>query len=143
MLSGDVHHSRVLEIGLRNRTVHELVISPAFHIPTVGSIAVGSYGGQDQGKVGITEFVEIDGNISGGVKPKLSRYLFGTDAKNAIAFLHFRMKGNTSIGVGSAFIDLDTLRVPHSTKANLLGWFGGSLEPAIPECQAYPLFTLH
>ena len=142
VISGDVHHSHVLEIALRNRIIREFVTTPACHIPTLGSIVGGTYREQGQDKVAVTDYVEIDAKTSGGVKPKLSRYLFGTDAKNTIAFIHFRLKTNTSIDVGGAFVDLDARRVPQSAKADLPGWFGGSLDPVFRECQAFPMFTL-
>lgn len=142
VISGDVHYSRVLEIALRNRTLREFVTSPACHIPTVMSSAGGSYSEQGQGEVKITKSVEIDAVISGGVKPRLSRYLFGTDVQNTIAFLHFRRKSDTAIDVGGVFVDLDTQKVPAATKADLPGWFSGKLDPVFQECQAFPMFTL-
>lgn len=138
VISGDVHHSRVLEIALRNRTLREFVTSPACHIPTVLSSAGGTYGEQGQGEVKITKSVEIDALISGGVKPRLSRYLFGTNAQNTIAFLHFRRKADMAIDVGGVFVDLDTQKVPAATTAAL----SGDLAPVFRECQAFPMFTL-
>lgn len=142
VISGDVHHSRVMEILLANRTIHEFVTSPACHIPTVGSTARRTYGEQDQGKVAFTDYVEIDATVSGGVKPKRGRYLFGTDLKNTIAYLHFRMKTNTAVDVGGVFVDLDRQTVPKATQADLPGWFSGHLDPVFTECQAFPMFTL-
>lgn len=142
VISGDVHHSRVLEIALPNRIVPEFVTSPACHIPTVSSTISGSFSSQGQDGVAVTDHVEIDATVSGAVKPRLNRYLFGTDAKNTIAFLHFRPRTATSVDVGGAFVDLDSQRVPRSTKADLPGWFTGGLNPVYADCQAHPMFVL-
>ncbi len=115
VVSGDVHHSRLLEVRLAHEhRVYEFVTSPACHIPTVGAIAGGTFGVQDRGHVHFPKKVERTG-LTPAPEP---RYHFGTDVKNTIGHLHFRRSGDDAVEVGCSFHDLDTARPARSTRAN-------------------------
>ena len=102
ILTGDVHHSRVLEIEVGpGRRVWEVVSSPAAHIPTVESIAARAFDKQDAGRVGFVLEVEAS-----GVSPRLVAYHMGTGVANTIALLHLSPAEHGGVAFGGMFIDL-------------------------------------
>jgi hypothetical protein len=139
MVSGDVHHSRILEIGLANgRSVYEIVTSPACHIPTVGSEILGTYGTQGRDEVAVPALVPV--NSSGSViKPRLLQYFFGTSAPNTLARLTFRALPSGKVTVGCTFLDCLTQRV---APAEALKVGGKTRQPSTQDCHAEELFRL-
>lgn len=106
VVSGDVHHSRVLRMVLPgDRFVYEFVTSPACHIPTITSIALGGYDSQDRSSVEGPDKVTIATGADGVLQPRLDRYYFGTDVPNSIGSLEFARGANGSVQVGCAFWD--------------------------------------
>lgn len=136
VVSGDVHHSRALELTLPDgRRAFEVVTSPASHIPTVWTTVTGSYGSQGGGSV---EFpVEVK---YGGRAVRASRYVFGTDAKNSIALLTLA-GGADDVTVGCAFLDLEPGAPAAASKANS-GLFASGWRPELARCEAAHLFSL-
>lgn len=140
IVSGDVHHSRILEIGLgNNRIVYEFVSSPACHIPTVTSIVFGSYRSQDRGKPKVPESVTVGTGAGPALKPRLLRYFFGTGVPNTIGVLKFRAHPNGTVSVGCTFLDSDAQRPaaaePLQVNSNTWG-------PTHERCHVEELFRL-
>ena len=108
VLSGDVHHSRLLEFDVGGgRRVWELISSPACMIPTIESIAAQAFDVQDRGA--ITFPLKFPGEAAGA--PKLVGYHFGTDHNNTICLLHLTPGDGGAIGVTTCFLDLITKAV--------------------------------
>lgn len=102
ILTGDVHHSRVLEIEVApGRRVWEVVSSPAAHIPTVESIAARAFDKQDAGRVGFKLEIEVQ-----GARPRLVAYHMGTAVQNTIALLRLTPAADDGIAVAGNFMDL-------------------------------------
>ncbi len=106
LLSGDVHHSRVLELAVGRRRIFELVTSPASHIPSIFSVADGSFGSQERGKVGFPSRPPLRVPRAGQVAPAVVNYWLGTTAPNTIAQLRLSPHGDGGIAVGLAYVDL-------------------------------------
>jgi hypothetical protein len=105
VLSGDVHHSRLLELDVaRDRKVWELVSSPACMIPTIESIGAGTFDVQDRGS--ITFPLAYPGGPSG--PPDLRAYHMGTEINNTIAFIRLTPADAGGIKVTACFMDLLT-----------------------------------
>ena len=140
IVSGDVHHSRILEIGLTDtRVVYEFVTSPACHVPTVGSIISGDYGSQDRGKVEVPASVSVGMNHGPALKPRLLRYLFGTSAPNTLGVLQFLSLPTGKVSVGCTFLDsLAQMPAP----AEPLKADAERHDPTVPLCHAEELFRL-
>ncbi len=102
-VSGDVHHSRLLEIDVGpGRRVWELVSSPACHIPTIESIASMAFDVQPgAGGVGCAASVPVT-----GVAPRLHAFHMGTGCPNSIALLHLTATATGGVQFGGSFIDL-------------------------------------
>jgi hypothetical protein len=129
ILTGDVHHSRVLALSIRGRDVYEVVTSPAVHIPTIWTIGLGTYGNQDHGTVEYPGAIEVDPRVTVGPSLDLRRpLLFGHAQPNTLAFLSFRPAGPERVDVSVAFVD-------HAT---------GDVAPSIGggACLATPAFSL-
>ncbi|MCI0585337.1 MAG: alkaline phosphatase D family protein [Planctomycetes bacterium] len=154
VVSGDVHHSRLLEISLlrpkpgaageTSRLVYEFVTSPACHIPTIATTVLpGFLRRQGGGDVEFPGDVPLEGPGAGGIKPEFSRYVFGTDARSTIGVLVFRDAGAKGVVVDCAFLDNQANgAVAPSTTASMDG--GGELEPdpATPLCRVTAGFSL-
>lgn len=106
VLSGDVHYSRAIEITAGRGNVFEVISSPAVHIPSIATSALSSLGvraeRQDRASFSLRGSVEVDPRY--GVKPRLSRLLFGHDSPNSFALLHFRGSADR-VDVGLTFVD--------------------------------------
>lgn len=140
IVSGDVHHSRILEIGLgNNRSVYEFVTSPACHVPKVASIVVGGYGSQGRGKVKVPESIPVGNDHGPTLKPRLLRYLFGTSVPNTIGVLKFRANPNGKVSVGCTFLDFLKKR---PAKAEPLKINSRMVDPAYRRCYVEELFRL-
>ncbi len=140
IVSGDVHHSRILEIGLgNNRNVYEFVTSPACHVPKELTIVLGSYSSQGRDKLKVPESVPV-GNAQGpALKPRLLRYLFGTSVPNTIGVLKFRANPNGKVSVGCSFLDCLKRR---PAKAEPLKINSRKVDPAYRTCHGEELFRL-
>ncbi|HKE00886.1 MAG TPA: hypothetical protein VKE69_07750, partial [Planctomycetota bacterium] len=127
VISGDVHHSRVLEIPLgKNRFVYELVTSPACHIPgeisTVATAIFGLKPSQGRGSVSFPQRIGLPpavarGFVPGGLGP--DQYLMGCDDPETIALLHLSRLDANTLKVGVAFVNLETNRFAQSCEANI------------------------
>lgn len=143
IVSGDVHHSRLLEIELGGTArAYEFVSSPAVHIPTETAVATGGYREGAQARAQ-PEFPKLIKNevFPGGLR---ARYLTGTDANNSIGTLTFRRAAAEAVSVDMAFLDmLEPSHVARATKANV-GFFGGGTHPSFSEerCARSRAFTL-
>lgn len=114
VLSGDVHHSRLLEIEVGDgRRVWELVSSPACMIPTMESIAARSHDVQDRGAIGFPG--EFPGEAKPGA-PRLRGYHFGTDINNTIALMRLAPAEGEAVTVTTSFMDLVTKTVTRNVK---------------------------
>ncbi len=101
VLSGDVHHSRLLEIDVGDgRRVWELVSSPACHIPTVESIAARAFDVQGAGHVGFPL------EIATAAGARLAAYHMGTAVPNTIALLKLTPADDDGVTVAGSFVDL-------------------------------------
>lgn len=108
VLSGDVHHSRLLEFDVGGgRRVWELISSPACMIPTIESIAAQAFDVQDRGS--LTFPLKYPGQ--GAHPPKLVGYHFGSDHNNTISLLRVAPADGGAIAVTTCFIDLVTKTV--------------------------------
>lgn len=113
VLSGDVHHSRLLEIDTaKDRKVWELVSSPACMIPTMESIAAAAFDVQDKGV--LTFPLAYPGGPVG--PPNLRAYHFGTEISNTIAFLRLAPADAGGITVTTCFMDLKTKTITRNTR---------------------------
>jgi phosphodiesterase/alkaline phosphatase D-like protein len=140
VVSGDVHHSRVLEIGLTDsRIIYEFVTSPACHIPTVTSIVSGSYNSQDRGKVEVPASIPVGIDRGPGLKPRLLRYLFGTSVPNTLGVLQFLSLPTGKVSVGCTFLDCLT-RQP--AQAESIRIENETRNPIHSPCHAEELFRL-
>ncbi len=138
VVSGDVHHSRVLELSLPGRSVYEFVTSPACHIPSLNPFA-----GQGRSEVKFPEAVPLDFQQAGALKPRLARYVFGTDASNTLGLLHFSVSPAPAsrVTVGAAFIDAVQNRPATAVVATLTPG-GTTRPPELPSCLGMNLFVL-
>ena len=101
VLSGDVHHSRLVEIDVGgDRRVWELISSPACHIPTVESIAAKAFDMQDHGGVGFPL------EIPGAAGARLAAYHMGTGIPNTIALLKLTPAEDDGVAFSGSFVDL-------------------------------------
>ena len=101
ILSGDVHHSRLLEISVGpGRRVWELVSSPVCHIPTIESIVAGAFDHQGCGKIGFPLTVSIP-----GVPVDLVAFHMGTEIPNTLALLRLAPSPE-GLAVAGAFVDV-------------------------------------
>jgi hypothetical protein len=101
VLSGDVHHSRLLEIEVcPGRRVWELVSSPVCHIPTIESIAARAFDVQGVGSVGFPLAVPVR-----GMSPRLVGYHMGTGLANTLALLRLTRVAD-GIAFAGSFVDL-------------------------------------
>lgn len=140
IVSGDVHHSRILEIGLgNNRTVYEFVTSPACHVPNELTIALGSYSSQGRDKLKVPESVPVGQERGPVLKPRLLRYLFGTSMPNTIGLLKFRANPTGKVSVGCTFLDCLQRR---PAKAETLKINSRKTDPAYQTCHVEELFRL-
>lgn len=115
VLSGDVHHSRLLEFDVgRGRKVFELVSSPACMIPTIESIAAAAWDVQDRGKIAFP--LQFPGDVAAA--PKLAGYHFGTDHNNTISFFRLKPAG-AGIDVTACFLDLVTKTICKNQKPSV------------------------
>jgi hypothetical protein len=146
VMSGDVHFSRLVSIRTPGqRIVHELVSSPACHIPTVFTIALGSYRDQDQGEVHAPLARKVRGKTY-----QLDRYYFGTDSQNSIAQVHMRPARGGAVSVSCAFVDIAARRRPAAGAVDLEltgdtaggGRARGTWFPRRPVCRGRDLFQL-
>lgn len=102
VITGDVHHSRVLEIEVgRGRRVWELVSSPACHIPSIESIAARAFDIQGSGGVSVARELEV-----AGVAPRLIAYHMGTACPNTIALLRLTPGEHGGVRFSGSFVDL-------------------------------------
>lgn len=141
LLSGDVHFSRACRLqlvagspGSPSREVHEIVTSPASHIP----VPLGSR--QGSGSVKAPGRVAFAGGVA---QLRSDGYLFGTSAESSVAVLRFSDDGAKGVAVRVAFLDLrgNPVRAAASTSCGLEG-APGSLDPVYPTCDVDPLFHL-
>ncbi|NOT29001.1 MAG: hypothetical protein HOP15_00975 [Planctomycetes bacterium] len=136
VISGDVHHSRLLEISTTAGSVLEFVSSPACHIPTVATIP---FGGWKQGEGSI----DLPGKLKlgNGLNPKIVRYFFGTNARNSIGVLSFGNLNQGPVKVSAAFLDLESASAspPISMNASIEG---AEHEPEIGVCKGMDLFKM-
>jgi hypothetical protein len=140
IVSGDVHYSRILEIGLANgRSVYEIVTSPACHIPTVLSEIFGTYGSQGREEVTAPASVSVHNASGPAVKPRLLQYFFGTSVPNTLALLTFRGLLSGKVSVGCMFLDCLTQRI---ATAEALKVAGQTRQPITQDCHAEELFRL-
>lgn len=120
VVSGDVHHSRVLKITFADapeRAVYEVVSSPASHIPTtVTTVMPSTLFAQDRARIALPGAVE-----NSGQRLKAS-YYFGTSVQNTLGFLGFRPGPDESVQVSASFVD-----------------YGGNHAPRAAPCEPYPL----
>ncbi|MET0385862.1 MAG: alkaline phosphatase D family protein [Polyangiales bacterium] len=102
VISGDVHHSRVLRIGFQgapNRTVFEFVTSPACHIPNLlGSVGVGN--SQARGSLD-----EVPSSVEHAGQQLSARAFFGTDSPHCWGLLRFTRVGYDQVRVGASLIE--------------------------------------
>ncbi|MCU0867457.1 MAG: hypothetical protein MUC36_27045 [Planctomycetes bacterium] len=132
VLSGDVHHSRVLELtSPRGKPVYEIVSSPACHIPGVVWWKFGiDYERQDRGGVKFPLVAPV-----GAHRATVRHCWFATDVPNTIATVTFRRLANSEVEVGCTFLDLETRGVARAVPSPC-----GA--PSTPECAARSLFKL-
>ncbi|HKU36788.1 MAG TPA: alkaline phosphatase D family protein, partial [Polyangiales bacterium] len=97
VVSGDVHHSRVLKIafgGAPNRFVYEFVTSPACHIPTIVGV------NQDRGTL-----KDLPSKVDRAKQTLSAQAFFGTSAQQCVGLLRFVPLPHGEIRVGASFID--------------------------------------
>lgn len=136
VVTGDVHHSRVLAIdlvGSENRKVYEFTTSPASHIPGILA-TVGPFGSQDRGGLNVTGRPDNTGIAVG------ARAYFGTSVPNSFGLLRFTPKPGGEVSVGAAFVDYaaSPVRFAPNERPKLVPDSGRNLTT----CYAEDLFTL-
>ena len=136
VVSGDVHHSRVLAIDLvgnEGRKVYEFITSPASHIPGVLA-TVGIGGSQDRGGLG------VPGKPDNAGMPVGARAYFGTTAPNSFGLLRFTPRPGGEVSVGAAFVDYSgpSASFAPNERPKLVPDSGKNLKT----CYATDLFTL-
>jgi hypothetical protein len=110
VVSGDVHHSRVLRCSFDqapHRNVYEFVSSPASHIPTVlTTVLPAAFFAQGHADLETPSVVQ-----NSGQRLKAS-YYFGTTAQNTMGFLGFVPGPDESVSVSATFVDYGGQRWP-------------------------------
>lgn len=139
VLSGDVHHSRVLRLKVGKRIVHEFVTSPACHIPSVWSTMWKRYDGRDRGEISFPPNRKAPG---GTAEPVLLEYLMGTSVPETIGILRFDVPTDRKVIVSGGFYDLRKSEFPRSEPVDRPGWFTGDYVPAYRRCRAAPMFEM-
>lgn len=133
ILTGDVHHSRLLEISVGvGRRVWELVSSPVCHIPTIESIAAQAFDQQDSGHVNFPLAISVP-----GVPLSLANFHMGTAANNSLALMRLHPAPD-GLAIAGSFIDLvrKTPAQPADPPA------GCPIAPGARSCQRDPMFIL-
>jgi hypothetical protein len=139
VISGDVHHSHLLEIDVgADRRVWQLVSSPVCHIPTQESIAAGAFDQQGSGAVHLPAAIVVDRAVC-PEPPTLRAYHCGTGCPNSLALLRVAPAADGGVDVSGTFVDVKTkIAAPWTAPP-----------PGIPVapgarawCQGDPLFTL-
>lgn len=99
VVSGDVHHSRILRIDVGSgRAVYEFVSSPVCHIPE----PLASFGfGHKQARSTVAPPARAQ-NVG---FPVSAAYYFGTSAPNSFGLLRLVPGPGDGVGVGGAFVD--------------------------------------
>ena len=139
ILSGDVHHSHLLEIdpGTAGR-VWQLVSSPVCHIPSIESIMAKAFDVQARGGVNFPENIDID-VAAAGSRPRLAAYHMGSGCANTLALLNIKGNEDGSVTFAGKFVDL-------ATKVAASWDPPPSHAPIAPGdhkwCQREPMFTL-
>lgn len=101
ILTGDVHHSRLLEISVGpGRRVWELVSSPVCHIPTIEAIAARAFDHQGNGKIGFPLAISVP-----GVPLELVAFHMGTEVPNTLALLRLAASPE-GLAVAGTFVDI-------------------------------------
>jgi hypothetical protein len=106
ILSGDIHHSHLLEIdpGTAGR-VWQLVSSPVCHIPSIESILAQAFDVQSKSGVGFPTALDIDPAAS-GCQPRLAAYHMGTACANTLALINIKANADDSVTFAGKFVDL-------------------------------------
>ena len=133
ILTGDVHHSRLLELSVGpGRRVWELVSSPVCHIPTIESIAARAFDQQDHGRVGYPLAITVP-----GVPLSLTAFHMGTNDNNSLALMRL-VPAPDGLAIAGTFVDLvrKTPARPADPPA------GSPVAPGPPSCQRDPMFVL-
>lgn len=133
ILTGDVHHSRLLEFSVGpGRRVWELVSSPVCHIPTIESIAARAFDQQDHGRVGYPLAITVP-----GVPLSLTAFHMGTNDNNSLALLRL-VPAPDGLAIAGTFVDLvrKTPAEPADPPA------GSPVAPGPRSCQRDPMFVL-
>lgn len=144
IVSGDVHHSRLLEIGFNGGTTYEFVTSPACSIPTIAS-TLWKYGSQDRGEVNYPPSVKLRETGGKALGLRVARYIMGTEAPNTIGLLTFKGLRAGPVRVGAEFIDMDAgPSIPaRGTPAAVGRWLQKKTVPSgLPHCRGERLFDL-
>jgi hypothetical protein len=136
VVTGDVHHSRVLAIdmvGNEGRKLYEFTTSPASHIPGILA-TVGIGGSQDRGGLNVPGRPDNAGIALG------ARAYFGTTAPNTFGLLRFTPGPGGEVSVGAAFVDYagPSARFAPNERPRLVPDSGMNLQT----CHAQHLFTL-
>jgi hypothetical protein len=142
VISGDVHFSRLVAVaGPRGRIVHELVTSPASHIPNVATSVVSSVFGfgasQGRGSVAAPLAVDVDARVAGARKLKLEKYYFGTSVPNTVAYVLLEPMSPKKVSVSCAFIDLPSAEAPLAEEMSLKAPAHGAWRPAGPNRECF------
>ncbi len=133
ILTGDVHHSRLLEICVGpGRRVWELVSSPVCHIPTIESIVAQSFDKQDRGRVNFTQSLSVP-----GVPLALTAFHMGTNDNNSLALMRL-MPAKDGLAIAGTFVDL--VRKAPAKPADPPA--GSPVAPGANSCQRDPMFVL-
>lgn len=140
VLSGDVHHSRAIELDVGGWSIPEIVTSAAARIPSTWEILAGGYRGQGSEDVVVPHAIEVVREGRG--VPKLASYWLGGDVANTFARLRFsRSSSRGELDVGVCFVDAMTGRpAPNVAPARALP--GGVRPLRAAFCDEDPLFVL-
>lgn len=133
IISGDVHHSRLLEISVgTGRRVWELVSSPVCHIPTIESIVARAFDQQASGNVNFPLAISVP-----GVPLALTGFHMGTNDNNSLALIRLSAAPD-GLAIAGSFIDLvrKTPARPADPPA------GCPIAPGARSCQRDPMFVL-
>lgn len=134
VVSGDVHHSRVLRLSSGQRHVYEFVSSPACHIPTNLSVVLPFLDRQGGGEI---DPPTRDPGSGLRVAP---HYFFGTTASNSIGLLWLRPDARNNVRVGCGFVDYQ--HTPRWAAAQSPKTAVPRAARAYPTCVDENLFTL-
>lgn len=108
VISGDIHHSRLVQFGTGPRAVHEFVSSPASHVVL----------GEPPREIGLPDAIPLDKGVTGYTTLELRRYMMGAGDHSTFGLLNFKPGAGGTVTVDCGFIKADADKPSRCLKAS-------------------------